>query len=135
MAYNFSFSSGHHITVTSPHLMMIKKEKEFYFLRADNVELGDKMMVDGVESEIMDIKVFQLKTKVAIETEDATIQTNGVLASGLCDYNPDVVDRIVFSEALVTDYKASHFGERFNDMCMDFKSWANAFKVNNKFLD
>ena len=30
-AHNFSFSSGHHITVTSPHLMMVLKDGKFFF--------------------------------------------------------------------------------------------------------
>ena len=133
-AHNFSFSSGHHITVTSPHLMMVLKDGQFYFLRADNVELGDKMMVNGIASKVTNIETFKMNMKIAIETEDATIETNGVLASGLCEDNPDVADRTVVSNALVTDYKNSHFGENSNEICMAFKTWKKAYNLNNEFF-
>ena len=133
-AHNLSFSSGHHITVTSPHLMMVLKDGKFYFLRADNVKIGDKMMVNGIESKLTNIETFKTNLKVAIETEDATIETNGVLVSGLCEDNPDVVDRMVVSNALVTDYKRSHFGESSIEICMAYKTWKKAYILNNKYL-
>ena len=132
-AHSFYFSSGHHVTVTSPHLMMVLKDGKFYFLRADNVEIGDKMMVNGIESKVTNIQTFNMNMKVAIETEDATIETNGVLASGLCEDNPDVVDRMVVSNALVRDYKMSHFGESSNEMCMAYETWKKAYNLNNNY--
>ena len=133
-AHNFSFSSGHHITVTSPHLMMVLKDGKLYFVRADNVQIGDKMLVNGTQSKVTSIQTFKMNTKVAIETEDATIETNGILASGLCEDNPDVVDRIVVSNALVKDYKRSHFGDSSNEICMAYKTWKKAYNLNNKYF-
>ena len=133
-AHNFTFSNGHHVTATSPHLMMVKQDKEFYFRRADNVQIGDTMLVNGLESRISGIQTFQMNTKVSIETEEGTIQANGILASGLCEDNPDVIDRIVLADSLVRDYKVNHFGEVFTEMCMDSASWQTAYLVNNKNL-
>ena len=92
------------------------------------------MMVNGIESKVTRIKTLEMNMKVAIETEDATIETNGVLASGLCEDNPDVVDRMVVSNALVTDYKRSHFGESSNEICMAYKTWKKAYILNNQYL-
>ena len=132
-AHNFSFSSGGHITVTLPHLMMVLKDGKFYFIRADNVEIGDKMMVNGIESKVTNIQTFKMNMKVAIETVDATFETNGVLASRLCEDNPDVVDRIVVSNALIMDYKIRHFGESSNEKCMAYKTWKKAYNLNDKY--
>ena len=110
-SHNFSFSSDRHITVTSPHLMMVMKDGKLYSIRADNVEIGDKMMMNEIEAKVTNIQTFKMNMKVSIETEDATFEKNGVLASRLCEDNPDVVDRTVVSNALETDNKIGHFGE------------------------
>ena len=135
MAHNFSFTNGRHVTVTSPHLMIIKDNGAFYFLRADDVQIGDEMVVDGTEAKVSNIRNFWINSKVAIETEEGTIQANGVLASGLCDENPDPVDRMMPSEAIIRHYKTSHFGKGFNEMCMDTGSWKKAYNINNRFID
>ena len=59
---------------------------------------------------------------------------NGVLASGLCDYNPDVIDMVVKSETILKKYKSHHFGEGFNDMCMDKIYWKRSYMVNKGFF-
>ena len=134
MAHTFIFGNGYHVTVTSPHLMIIKNNGEFYFLRADDIRIGDEMVVDGTEAKVKKIQNSWINSKVAIETEEGTIQANGVLTSGLCDENPDLVDRMMWSESLVADYKTNHFGEGFNDMCMDTLSWKKAHEINNLFM-
>ena len=134
MAHTFIFGNGYHVTVTSPHLMIIKNNGEFYFLRADDIRIGDEMVVDGTEAKVKKIQNSWINSKVAIETEEGTIQVNGVLTSGLCDENPDLVDRMMWSESLVEDYKTNHFGEGFNDMCMDTLSWKKAHEINNLFM-
>ena len=113
--------------------MMVIKSENFYFLRADNVQLGDKMLVNKAEFEVTGIQLLQINTKVSIETEEGTIQANGVLASGVCEDNPDVGDRIVLADTVIKDYKSNHFGESFNDMCMDSASWKRAYIINNRY--
>ena len=92
------------------------------------------MMVNGIEAKVTNIQTFKMNMKVAIETQDATIETNVVLVSGLCEDNPDVVGRMVVSNALVTDYNIIHFGESCNEMCMAYKSWKKAYNLNNKYF-
>ena len=75
-----------------------------------------------------------IEQKVSVETEDGTIQANGVLVSGLCDHNPEVVGRMVKLENYVTDYKVNHFGEEYLEMCMDTMAWENAYRINNGYL-
>ena len=53
------------------------------------------MIVNGVMAKVSNIKNHLLTRKVAVETEDGTVLLNGVLASGICDDNPDTVERIV----------------------------------------
>ena len=91
-------------------------------------------MVNGIEAKVTNIQTFKMNMKVAIETQDATIETNVVLVSGLCEDNPDVVGRMVVSNALVTDYKRSHFGESSIEICMAYKTWKKAYILNNKYL-
>ena len=121
--------------IISPfQVTVVLKDGKFYFLRADNVEIGDKMMANGMEAKVISIQSFKMNMKVSIETEDATIETNGVLVTGLFEDNPDVVDRMVVSNALVTDYKRSHFGESSIEICMAYKTWKKAYVLNNKYL-
>jgi len=135
MAHEFTFSDGRHLTATSPHLMIVMNNGEFYFLRADDVQIGDEMVIDGTEAKVTNIQNFWIDSKVAIETEEGTIQANGVFTSGLCDENQDLVGRMMSAKALVRDYKSSHFGEGFNAMCMDTMSWTKAYLINNQLLD
>ena len=133
--HTFEFSTGHHLTATSPHLMILIKSGRSYFIRADSVQIGDQMFVNGTVAKVIKIKNHFLQRKVSIETEDGTIQVNGILASGLCDDNPELVNRIVKYEPLIKDYKSKHFGEAYNDMCMDNNAWKNAFMINNGFSE
>ena len=131
--HTFEFSTGHHLTTTSPHLMILMKSGRYYFIRADSVQISDQMIVNGLVTNVTKIKNHLLQRKVSIETEDGTILVNGVLASGLCDDNPEVVNRIVKYESLIKDYKLKHFGEVYNNMCMDNNAWKNAYMINNGF--
>lgn len=133
--HTFGFSNGHHLTVTSPHLMIIEKGGRSYFIRADNVKIGDEMIVNGNTTQVIQISNHLIDQKVAIETEDATVQVNGVLASGLCDDNPDVLYRIVKFESLIKEYKSKHFGSEYSSMCMDNIAWRNAYLKNNGFSE
>ena len=132
-AHSFIFNNGHHLTVTSPHLMIIWKDGIAYFKRADQIEVGDKMKVGKLMTRVTRIKNHMIASKVAIETEDGTIQVNGVLASGLCDNNPEVINRVANVGSIVKKYKSSHFGVDYNTMCMDSFAWKNAYMVNNGF--
>ena len=134
-AHTFKFSNGHHLTATSPHLMIILENGQSYFTRADSVKVGDEMIVNGVMTKVTKINHHLLQRKVAIETEDGTIQVNGVLASGICDSNPDVVNRIVKYDSFIEDYKSRHFGVEYNSLCMDRKAWKYAYMINNGFSD
>ena len=131
--HTFEFSNGHHLTATSPHLMIIEKGGRSYFKRADSVHIGDEMIVNGIVTQVTQIKNHLIEQKVAIETEDGTVQVNGVFASGLCDDNPEVVNRIVKYESLLENYKSKHFGIEYNYMCMDNIAWKNAYLINNEF--
>ena len=91
-------------------------------------------MANGIEAKAINIQSFKMNMKVSIETEDSTIETNGVLVTGLCEDNPAVADRIVVSNALVTDYNISHFGESSNEMCMAYQTWKKAYNLNNKYF-
>ena len=133
-AHSLEFSSGHHLTVTSPHLMIIWKYKIPYFVRADEVQVGDDMKIGEAITHVTKIINHTIRTKVSIETEDGTIEANGVLASGLCDYNPEVFKKVVRSEPIVKNYKSFHFGEEYNNMCLDRVSWRNSYMINNGFF-
>ena len=130
-AHTFVFDNRNKLTVTSPHLMIIKRNGMMYFLRADNIQIGDEMIVNKEAVQILDIKVQRIKKKVAVETEDGTIQVNGVFASGLCDYNPDVVNRIVKFETYIKKYKSNHFGYEYRYKCMEREAWKKNYLINN----
>ena len=132
-AYTFVFSDGSQITVTSSHLMITSKNRSIYFLRAENVQIGDVMIYDGHETRVKLIQNISIPRKVSIETEDGTILANGILVSGLCDYNPEVLDRTVVFNSYVTKYKLQHFGKEYFEMCMDTVAWKNSYHINNAF--
>ena len=133
-AHTFVFSKQLHLTVTSPHLMIILKKEKSYFIRADHVEIDDIMLVNKRLIKVIGIKNHLIKRKVAIETEDGTLQVNGVWVSGFCDDNVEVNNRIVEYNSVIEDYKFRHFGEEFNSMCMDKVSWKIAYHRNNKLF-
>ena len=130
-AHTFIFSNGNNLTVTSPHLMIIKRNGMMYFLRADNAQIGDEMIVQKETVQVLDMKLQRIKKKVAVETEDGTIEVNGVFASGLCDYNPDVVNKIVKYETYTKKYTSNHFGSEYRYKCMDRESWKKNYLINN----
>jgi hypothetical protein len=132
-SHSFLFENGNDITVTSPHIMIIWKNEEPYLIRGDQVRVGDVMIVDEKATEVKRIKTKTITVKVSIETEDGTIEVNGVLASGLCDDNPDIIHSVVKAKERLENYKVSHFGEVYNTMCMDTKAWYTAYMVNNGF--
>ena len=131
IAHILKFSNGRKLTVTSPHLMIVKRKGQLYFLRADNVQRGDEMIVNKVKANILSITRTGIKKKVAVETEDGTIEVNGVLASGLCDNNPDTIDKITKFESYREQYKLNHFGNDFNYKCMDEVAWKKNYLINN----
>ena len=133
-AHTFVFTNHLQLTVTSPHLMIIAKNDKFYFIRADYVEIGDKMFVNKKLRQVTGIENHTIKSKVAIETEDGTLQANGVWTSGLCDDNFEVEKRIVEFQAIVKDYRFSHFGKEYNHMCMDAVTWKISYQRNNELL-
>jgi hypothetical protein len=130
-AHSFEFSSGHYLTVTSPHLMIVWKDRIPYFVRADEVQVGDDMKIGEAITHVAKIIDRTIRTKVSVETEDGTIQANGVLVSGLCDDNPEVLEKVVKSEPILKSYKSFHFGEEYNNMCMDPVSWRKSYMINN----
>ena len=130
-AHSFTFPSGHNLTVTSPHLMIIWKDDAPYFVRADQVQIGDEMKVGFKVTKVSQIENHVISTKVAVETEEGTLQVNGILASGLCDDNPELMKRIMKVQPMVKNYKSCHFGEEYDAMCMDSDAWRNAYLVNN----
>ena len=132
-SHSFVLSSGHQLTVTSPHLMIIWKNGMPYFVRADQVQVADKMKVGDKISKVTRIKTHLIDIKVGIETEDGTVQVNGVLASGLCDHNPELHDSVLSAKAVVKKYKSFHFGGDYNSMCMNTLSWKKAYMVNNGY--
>lgn len=132
-AHSFTFVSGHQLTVTSPHVMIVWKDGVPYFLRADQVQVGDVMKVGQELTQVTMIQDQMIGIKVAIETEDGTIQANGVLASGICDHNPELLSTTGNSKEFVKKYKSFHFGENYIYMCMDPVAWKNAYILNNQF--
>ena len=132
-AHQLLFESGYDITVTSPHLMVIWKKNIGYLVRADNIQIGDEMIVDGQKTKVVKNKSYFISSKVAVETEDGTITVNNVLASGLCDYNPETLEKVVEAEQFLQKYKLEHFGEDHFSNCMDVVAWKNKFLLNNDF--
>ena len=80
---------------------------------------------------VIHIENHVISTKVAVETEEGTLQVNGILASGLCDDNPELMKSIMKVQPMVKNYKSCHFGEEYDAMCMDSDAWMNAYLVNN----
>ena len=131
-AHSISFATGHQLTVTSPHLMIIWKDEAPYFVRADQVQIGDEMKVESKMTVVTQIEDHMIDTKVAVETEEGTIQVNGVLASGLCDDNPQLFEMMMKMKPMVKNYKSCHFGEEFEIKCMNNNAWMNAYLINNQ---
>ena len=96
--HNIIFLGGQNIKVTSPHLMITWKDGQSYIIRADQVHVGDKMKVGNILMSVEKIENYVIKSKVAVETEDGTIRVNDVLASGVCDHNPQAVETIVHTD-------------------------------------
>lgn len=131
-AHTFTFLTGHQLTATSPHLMIIWKDNVPFFVRADQVQFGDQMRVGDKISKVIKITDQMIKTKVAVETEDGTIEVNGVLASGLCDDNPDLTKMMMKFRPMITNYKNCHFGSEYDEKCMNTDSWMRAYLINNE---
>ena len=134
-AHTFEFWNGQRLTATSPHLMIIFGSGRYYFTRADAVQINDQMIVNGVMAKVSNIKNHILTRKVAVETEDGTVQVNGVLASGICDDNPDAVERIVEYESFMQDYRYRHFGKSYENTCMDRDTRKCAYVINNGYSE
>ena len=130
MAHTFLFANDQQLTVTSPHIMIIWENGQPYFIRADQIKPGHDMIVDENLNRIKNITTKVLTTKVNVGTEDGTIEANGVLTSGFCDHNPDLVNMVAKAENTIEAYKMSHFGSDYNTMCMDVTSWRSAFVVD-----
>ena len=131
-AHTFLFPNDYHLTVTSPHLMIVFKKEKSYFIRADQVRIGDTMLVNKKLVEVASVTNHLIERKVAIETEDGTLQVNGIWASGFCEDNADVENRVSEYHAVVDDYKLRHFGKNYLDMCMDEMTWKIAYMRNNR---
>ena len=129
--HEFLFSSGQKIKVTSPHLMIIHKNGSWYFVRADQVKVGDEMKVGKFIEQVIKVDNMMIKSKVAIETEDGTIEVNDVFTSGLCDKSPTARNSVLKTVHCLTDYKLSHFGEYFSSKCMSKIAWKHAYLNNN----
>ena len=112
---------------------MIWKNGISYFLRADQIQVDDVMKVGYLMSRVVRIENHSIASKVAVETEDGTIQANGVLVSGLCDDNQKVYDTIVKVGPYVKNYKSNHFGKDYNTMCIDSSTWKKSYLINNGF--
>ena len=132
MAHTFLFTNDHQLTVTSPHIMIVWKDGKPYFNRADQVIAGDEMIVDENLIRIKSIVNKVVGKKVNVETEDGTIEANGVLTSGFCDHNPGLVNMVAKAEETIETYKISHFGSAYNSMCMDVTAWRSAYMANNR---
>ena len=130
-AHTFTFSNFRKLTVTSPHLMIVKKNEQSYFIRADMVQVGDIMYVDEKALSVRFIRNHRITTKVSVETEDGTISVNNIFVSGLCEYNPSAVNRIVKFNFIIDRYIQYHFGKEYLNMCMDDRSWKKRYIINN----
>jgi len=131
-AHSFLFTNDSNLTVTSPHIMIVWNDDKSYMVRADQVKVGDAMIVDESIHEVQSIKTYIIDTKVNVETEDGTIKANGVLASGFCDVNPGLLVMTPTAEKQIEDYTKSHFKENI-DTCMDvnsYGSWYNLWMDN-----
>ena len=131
--HNIIFLGGQNIKVTSPHLMITWKDGQSYIIRADQVQVGDKMKVGNILMSVEKIENYVIKSKVAVETEDGTIRVNDVLASGVCDHNPEAVETIVHTDQMLEKYKQVHFGHEYETMCMDAVAWRDSYLKNNGY--
>ena len=91
------------------------------------------MRVGELLTQVIEIKIHSINIKVGIETEDGTINANGILASGLCDDNSELFERVMKAGNFVKNYKSFHFGGAYNTMCMDTLSWKKAYMINNGY--
>ena len=82
-----------------------------YFVRADQVQVGDVMRVGELLTQVIEIKIHSINIKVGIETEDGTINANGILASGLCDDNSELFERIMKAGNFVKNSREQIFKE------------------------
>ena len=128
-AHSFVFTKDLHLTVTSPHIMIIWKDDKSYMVRADNVQVGDMMVVNENVSEVQSIKTYMITTKVNVETEDGTINANGILVSGFCDTNPELLTKTAPATTTIEEYTASHFNETYNSACMDVNSYGQWYDI------
>jgi len=131
MVHKLTFNTGDHLTVTSPHMMIIWPNSLPHFVRADQVKIGDMMRVRQTIEQITEITTFMVDAKVSVETEDGTIQANDVLTSGFCDENPDMLNRTMEAFGALKIYKDQHFTPCYSGMCMDSVAWNNSFMLNN----
>ena len=126
-AHSFLFTNDSHLTVTSPHIMIIWNDDTSYMVRADQVKVGDAMIVDESIQEVQSITTYIIDAKVNVETEDGTIKANGVLASGFCDVNPDLAVMTPTAKKGIEDYTESHFKDSV-DKCMDVNSYGTWYR-------
>ena len=56
--HRFMFASGHQITVTSPHIMIILPDRDPYLVQADQVKIGDVMKLRLTMSQVAKIQTF-----------------------------------------------------------------------------
>ena len=111
--------------------MIIWKDEISYFKRADHVRIGDIMKVRGILMHVTKIENYTIRSKVAVETEDGTIVVSDVLASGLCDNNPEAIESLMKTANLLTKYKQTHFGQKYETSCMDTHAWKSKyFEIN-----
>jgi len=91
-AHKITFSNSNHITVTSPHLMIVKSDKEsMKLVAARDLKSFDEMAFnDGPYYQIEKIEDVVLPMKVNIETSTGLLFANGLLTSGMCENTPDL---------------------------------------------
>ena len=124
----------HYACFAAPFLN-IHKKGSWYFVRADQVKVGDEMKVGKFIEQVIKGDNMMIKSKVAIETEDGTIQVNNVFTSGLCDKSPTARSSVLDTVHALTDYKSSHFGEYFSNTCMSKIAWKHAYLKNNNIFN
>jgi len=109
-AHKITFNNGKHITITSPHLMITKSDKEMKMVAAKDLKLLDEMAFDdGSYSKIEKIEDVVLPVKVNIETSTGLLFANGLLTSGMCEKTPDLENNSAGD--ILGEYTASHFGK------------------------
>lgn len=107
-AHKITFNNGNHITVTSPHLMIIKSDKESMKLVAarDVKPLDEMAFNDRSYHQIEKTEDVVLPIKVNIETSTGLLFANGLLTSGMCENTPDLD---MNAKDVLRDYMVSHF--------------------------